>query len=59
MTIVQPADAHERPSDVRDLLLQLEAERCKAMVAGDKVCLRQLLHKDLMHVHAKRAGGQF
>lgn len=39
--------------DVSELLKQLESERCKAMVAGDKDRLRQLLHRDLTHVHAK------
>ncbi len=34
-------------------LRQLEAERCQAMMAGDKERLQQLLHKDLIHVHAK------
>lgn len=40
-------------NDVVAQLLELEAERCQAMVAGDKDRLRQLLHKDLTHVHAK------
>lgn len=35
------------------MLRHLEADRCRAMVAGDTGRLRQLLHKDLIHVHAK------
>jgi ketosteroid isomerase-like protein len=34
-------------------LIELERERCKAMMAGDKARLKQLLHPDLVHVHAK------
>lgn len=34
-------------------LRQLESERCKAMVAGDLPRLKQLLHPELLHVHAK------
>lgn len=39
--------------DTVGLLCQLEQERCQAMMAGDRERLKQLLHKDLLHVHAK------
>ena len=34
-------------------LRQLEGERCLAMMAGDKERLQELLHRNLIHVHAK------
>lgn len=34
-------------------LVALEQDRCTAMMAGDRERLRQLLHPDLIHVHAK------
>jgi ketosteroid isomerase-like protein len=40
-------------NDVAAQLRELEAQRCAAMVAADIPRLRQLLHKDLIHVHAK------
>lgn len=41
------------PQTTEAQLRRLEAERCQAMMAGDKARLQQLLHKDLIHVHAK------
>lgn len=38
---------------VSETIQQLEQERCRAMVAGDHERLKQLLHQDLIHVHAK------
>ena len=38
---------------VAKMLLDLEQERCSAMMRGDKLRLRQLLHQELIHVHAK------
>lgn len=35
------------------LLLDLEAQRCEAMRRGDFARLREILHPDLTHVHAK------
>jgi ketosteroid isomerase-like protein len=40
-------------NDAAAHLRELEAQRCAAMVAADLPRLRQLLHKDLIHVHAK------
>lgn len=40
-------------SDAVTTLLELEQQRCSAMVNGDTEHLRQLLHRDLIHVHAK------
>jgi Domain of unknown function (DUF4440) len=37
----------------KSVLLRLEQERCRAMVAGDRARLMELLHRDLVHVHAK------
>ena len=34
-------------------LKRLEAERCRALLDGDRERLAQLLHPDLVHVHAK------
>jgi len=34
-------------------LIDLEQQRCNAMVHGDTERLRELLHRDLVHVHAK------
>lgn len=34
-------------------LIELEAQRCRAMLAADFVRLREILHPDLIHVHAK------
>ncbi len=36
-----------------ETIQNLEAERCEAMVNGDVERLKGLLHKDLIHVHAK------
>jgi len=47
MTMGPSADA------TRAHLLELEQQRCQAMVAGDFNRLRQLLHPELTHVHAK------
>jgi ketosteroid isomerase-like protein len=35
------------------LLVQLERDRCEAMIQGDAARLAQLMHPDLFHVHAK------
>ena len=35
------------------VLIELERQRCAAMKAADTVKLRELLHRDLLHVHAK------
>lgn len=40
-------------TEVQDILVQLEQERCRAMMAGDITRLKALLHPDLVHVHAK------
>lgn len=40
-------------SNVEPLLLKLEAERCDAMMRADFERLREILHPDLTHVHAK------
>lgn len=40
-------------TSTESLLIDLEQQRCKAMVAGDFERLKQLLHPDLTHVHAK------
>lgn len=34
-------------------LIDLEQQRCRAMMDGDTERLKQLLHPDLIHVHAK------
>jgi ketosteroid isomerase-like protein len=34
-------------------LFAMEARRCRAMLAADIVSLREILHPDLIHVHAK------
>jgi ketosteroid isomerase-like protein len=39
--------------DLVETLEQLERDRCAAMMAGDRERLKQLLHPDLIHVHAK------
>ncbi|MGJ7504862.1 nuclear transport factor 2 family protein [Variovorax sp. ZT5P49] len=40
-------------SDTERLLLDLEAQRCNAMKRADFTRLREILHPDLVHVHAK------
>jgi len=40
-------------NDVAETLRRLELDRCEAMMAGDRNRLKQLLHKHLIHVHAK------
>ena len=40
-------------NDTETLLLDLEAQRCDAMRRGDFARLREILHPDLTHVHAK------
>ena len=40
-------------SDAVTTLLDLEQQRCSAMMNGDTQRLRQLLHPNLIHVHAK------
>lgn len=50
MTMTQtPSTSH----DVAATLLDLEAQRCDAMKRGDFARLREILHPDLTHVHAK------
>jgi ketosteroid isomerase-like protein len=39
--------------DTHETLRRLEAERCRALLDGDRERLAQLLHPDLIHVHAK------
>lgn len=39
--------------DVATALLELEQQRCSAMMNADTGRLRELLHRDLIHVHAK------
>lgn len=39
--------------DTERALLDLEQQRCAAMVRGHTARLRELLHRDLRHVHAK------
>ncbi|MGJ7533827.1 MULTISPECIES: nuclear transport factor 2 family protein [Variovorax] len=39
--------------DTERLLLDLEAQRCNAMKRADFTRLREILHPDLVHVHAK------
>ncbi len=41
------------PSNDVKTLIDLEQQRCAAMMDGDIEKLRQLLHPDLTHVHAK------
>lgn len=40
-------------ADAVSTLLNLEQQRCNAMMNADIARLRQLLHRDLLHVHAK------
>lgn len=40
-------------SDETKTLIDLEQQRCNAMMSGDTQRLRELLHRDLLHVHAK------
>jgi len=35
------------------VLVDLERRRCEAMIAADRDALKELLHPDLLHVHAK------
>jgi ketosteroid isomerase-like protein len=49
--IVKPGPA--AAARVTTLLVQLETDRCQAMMAGDRERLKQILHPDLIHVHAK------
>ena len=37
----------------RQTLIEMEARRCSAMLAADFASLREILHPDLIHVHAK------
>ena len=39
--------------DVEQTLRDLEQQRCSAMMNGDTERLRELLHHDLVHIHAK------
>jgi ketosteroid isomerase-like protein len=48
------SEATSFPSrDTERLLLDLEAQRCNAMKRADFARLREILHPDLVHVHAK------
>jgi ketosteroid isomerase-like protein len=40
-------------ADAVKTLLNLEQQRCSAMMNADTARLRELLHRDLLHVHAK------
>ena len=40
-------------ANIEALLLDLEAQRCDAMQRADFARLREILHPDLVHVHAK------
>ena len=40
-------------SEAVSTLIDLEQQRCRAMMDGDTKRLRELLHRDLVHVHAK------
>jgi ketosteroid isomerase-like protein len=42
-----------KQADDAKTLIDLEQQRCNAMMNGDTERLRQLLHRDLIHVHAK------
>jgi len=48
-----PMNKANATADVRALLIDLEQQRCRAMMDADTDRLRQLLHRDLTHVHAK------
>lgn len=41
------------PQAIKQKLIDLEAQRCRAMLDADFVRLREILHTDLIHVHAK------
>ncbi|RYF47870.1 MAG: nuclear transport factor 2 family protein [Comamonadaceae bacterium] len=45
-------DTHH-PTDPTQQLLDLESQRCDAMKRADFARLREILHPDLTHVHAK------
>ncbi|SDY35247.1 protein of unknown function [Variovorax sp. YR266] len=45
-------DNFNQSDDVKTLI-DLEQQRCNAMMDGDTQRLRELLHRDLIHVHAK------
>jgi hypothetical protein len=40
-------------ANVATLLLQLEHDRCQALLAGNRERLKQLMHPGLFHVHAR------
>lgn len=42
-----------KQADDAKTLIDLEQQRCNAMMDGDAARLRELLHRDLIHVHAK------
>ena len=42
-----------KQADDAKTLIDLEQQRCNAMMNGDAERLRELLHRDLIHVHAK------
>jgi ketosteroid isomerase-like protein len=42
-----------KQADDAKTLIDLEQQRCNAMMNGDTERLRELLHRDLIHVHAK------
>ena len=39
-------------TNVEKEILELEAERCSAMIAGNEPALRDLLHEDMIYTHA-------
>ena len=45
--------ANDHTIEIETLLLTLEEERCEAMKRADFDRLREILHPDLVHVHAK------
>jgi ketosteroid isomerase-like protein len=46
--------SQQHPGDlIPAMLVDLEQDRCSAMMSGDRERLKQLLHPDLIHVHAK------
>ena len=40
-------------NSIATLLVQLEKDRCQALLAGDAERLKQLMHPELFHVHAR------
>ena len=40
-------------NSIATLLVQLEQDRCQALLAGTAERLKQLMHPELFHVHAR------